>query len=468
MPALLLISFLLSSLFRFGVKDQDFYSYYYIGKGVAQGKDMYKDFADNKGPVWYLAFSGLYFVFGNNLTEALVISSTVFDLVAVVLLLELVTEWFGQSKWGVAGDLLTAILVLIFYKSLSMGVLIGGLYSENLANIFLFAAFLLFNRKRDWWSGIFFTSAIFTRLTFLFFGPMFFILRWSGKTKSLWLDKWMLGIFCGFGLVFLLLVYFGSLGDMINNMIKFNISFGSLYSFADKLAGLGKVVTLDIRLLLCSVMTILGWGLVLWRKRWGMKLMASALAGSSLIISFFCNGVFYTHQYLQFVLAGVGIIYFVIISGGLRAMFIPILVSLVLATVVTFPFYVLTAKALAYPNNIRSVPALPEVTTHKYLQVIPFYPSLYFSYNRSSPNRYYDQFFLSKYSSLDPNMDIIRYEALSTTTLKQTAFLVVRQKGVEDVMTKEYLQNFKRKFNLRLVRTATFNGGEMDVYLTGI
>src|SRR3989344_3272691 len=76
---IIITSFLVSLSFLWGNIDPDFFSFYYIGRGVAQGKDMYVDFADNKGPVLYFFFSVLYLFFKNNYKLALIVTSTILD-----------------------------------------------------------------------------------------------------------------------------------------------------------------------------------------------------------------------------------------------------------------------------------------------------------------------------------------------------------------------------------------------------
>ncbi len=462
---LLVISWLVSLLFHFGVKDQDWYSFYYVGRGVATGQDMYKDFSDNKGPVWYILMAGLYKIFGNNPGEALVVSSAVLDTAAVWLLLSLVSGWFGEGRWGGFKKYTWAILVLLFYKSLSMGTLIGGMYAENLANIFLFAAFLLFDRRRDEWSGWLLAMAVFTRPTYLVFGAVFPALRWSGEIKSPGLYKWGAGFLAGILMVILPSLYFGSFKDLIGNLIIFNIKYGGAYSLTARFLRIMAVLKLDLRLIVCLAITLLGWFWIIKKEDRKTKLWVSVLAGGSFLATF-GSGVFYTHHFLQFVPAATGVTYYLIRQEKIKMIFKPLLVSLGLLTICTFPLFLLTAKMVVYPNNIRPAPQIPETATHKYLEVVPFYPSLYFSYNKNSPDRYYQGFMLSKKYNPNPEADMARHAALDKNIVRETTFLVVRPSGLTDGVDDEYLRNFKGRFGLVLVRTVSFTGGKIDVYLS--
>lgn len=68
---ILCLSLPFSLLLFNGKIDPDFFSYYYIGRGMNLGMDMFKDFADNKGPIQYLFYALLYKIFNNNYRLAL-------------------------------------------------------------------------------------------------------------------------------------------------------------------------------------------------------------------------------------------------------------------------------------------------------------------------------------------------------------------------------------------------------------
>jgi hypothetical protein len=80
---MLFISFIFSLFLINREINRDYFTFYYVGKGVAHGMDMYGDFADNKGPITYLVFTIIYFLFSDNYLLGLVLSSTFIDAMAV-------------------------------------------------------------------------------------------------------------------------------------------------------------------------------------------------------------------------------------------------------------------------------------------------------------------------------------------------------------------------------------------------
>jgi Gpi18-like mannosyltransferase len=179
---LLVVSFVISNLFWLGGVDPDYYDFYYIGRGVAGGQNMFRDFADNKGPVLYLTFAGMYKVFGDNLGLALVTTSTFLDVVAVWLTVYLLGLWLvdGEareylSKWWVM------VLLMMFYKSLTIGIFMGGVYAESIAFPLFLISLIMLEKKRLFWSGMFFALCVLTRQSFVYFAVFYIWKMMQGK-----------------------------------------------------------------------------------------------------------------------------------------------------------------------------------------------------------------------------------------------------------------------------------------------
>ena len=76
--------------------DQDFFSMYYVGRGVAAGQNVFRDFSDNKGPLVYWFFAGLFKIFGYNYTTSVFWGLVVLDAIGIFLWLEVVSKWVEQ------------------------------------------------------------------------------------------------------------------------------------------------------------------------------------------------------------------------------------------------------------------------------------------------------------------------------------------------------------------------------------
>jgi len=219
-------SMVVAVLLFFGRIDQDFYSFYYIGRGINEGKEMFRDFPDNKGPVLYVFFMLLNFFFKENTRLAVVIGNGLLDSISLYLLFRILRDFYGIRFEKKASVVFALISLCLVYKSFSIGSLMGGIYSETLGMIFFLSAFWLFKSRKFFTAGLFFTFSIFTRISFLFFFPFFSLAPFIDKEKQGGLSIFIKGIFCGFIAIILPFILSRNFNDLINNMLIYNLNYG--------------------------------------------------------------------------------------------------------------------------------------------------------------------------------------------------------------------------------------------------
>lgn len=442
-----IISLVVSSLFYWTNIDPDYYSFYYVGRGIVHGQNMFRDFADNKGPVLYLIFAGLNIVFGRNYGLALVIGSTLLDFFVISILLVLINEWWKKGNGDICCKWWFAVGITIIYKAFTLGMYMGGIYSESVGNIFLFLTMLLWVRKRYWWSGILFTLAFFCRQSFLLFLPIFFIEFLRLKNTSA-IFKWLIAMVFATSLVLGYLYLSGSWIYFWRNAVLFQ------GNYAIAVQGLHW---LSVGLLLVNDLKILWLITVLWvsvlvmlarlsfeRFRLIMLILCSVVATLGIGISF-------PHHYFQMFLAVASVLSMLVV-GNKKAKRVGVfgLVSGVLVALASILFSVnLGAKN---GGGLKTTTLIyPEISSKKYMVVVPYYPRYYLDYNRSAPDRYYQQFFLSSVYNSDPHSNIDDHLGLTKDKLSATAFLVLDHSTLDNILVKEYLNNFGETFGLKIV-----------------
>lgn len=166
-----IVSAIISLLFYWGRIDSDFFAFLYVGQGILDGNDMYRDFADNKGPVLYLFFAFLRLIFGNHYAAMLFVGSAILDAATIVLVFAII-----KRVWGVAIPMTRAPIIIAFatlsvawYKSFFLGYFPGGIYSESIAIPLLLGSVLMVSNNKPLKGGILFSLSVLTRLSMIFF-----------------------------------------------------------------------------------------------------------------------------------------------------------------------------------------------------------------------------------------------------------------------------------------------------------
>ncbi len=173
------------SLFVFlGKIDQDFFAFYYIGRGITEGLNLYRDIAENKGPVLYWFFAFLFKIFKANYSGALFFSNWLLDTVSIFLITKLLSKWIKYDFTPrTFRKVLLLLFIVLYYKSFSIGMVMAGTYSENIALLLLVVSLLFYENKKNLISGIFFGLAVFCRQTVFFFS-LFYLYRLIAEKKA--------------------------------------------------------------------------------------------------------------------------------------------------------------------------------------------------------------------------------------------------------------------------------------------
>lgn len=462
---ILLGSFLISNLFWFGPIDQDFYSFYYIGQGVSEGHRMYADFAENKGPILYIFFALLYFVFKGNYIWALIFGATIIDALSLFVIFKILERNF-KFVWSKnkALNILFIIFCLTLYKSFSMGYNMGGLYSENLGMLLLVLGYWALGSKRYISSGIFFSLSILTRLSFLAFTPLFLVEFIFSKKDRKKILRFIIG-----GLIPLILsfIYFhatNDLKDFFYSSVTQNFGLLKLNSnlpLSILLVSLSQT-RIFLTLTISSIIVVI---IVLSKKQLKEKAILSALFIGS-VASSFAGGygnIFYYHHFFQFNFLAIATLSLIATLRNTRTFFIPILSILAFFIFLNYYFFINSSF-----KNFQAVkvshPVISEISSKKYLIVTPHYPMYYFIYDKKAPDRYFQYFSLSKYFSKDTEKNIARHLRLMDKKTSQTAFMFVNRGSSDRKIIEEYKNNFEKEFNLKKINTYHDLDATIEIY----
>ena len=451
---ILFLSFVVAGFLLIGNIDPDFFSYYYIGRGINDGKDMFRDFADNKGPVLYLFFALLYFLFGNNYNLALIAGNGALDAISIYFLFRLLMDSYGfQIKKINISNVTLIIFFVLLYKSFSISSFMGGVYSEQLGMVFLTLSLWKYEQKNHALSGLLFTLSILTRSSFLFFIIIFPIISLIKKYKSSSLIAFGKGIVICIVPIALFFIITGSIGDFIYNAFVFNIQYASATS-DKRLFSLFNASLVETRIILIFLyVTLFVFIGIFFSKDKKKSLLLATIYISSLLVTS-PGGIFYSHHFLQFML--VTFITFALFQKWVLKMY-PLLVIVMVFVVGNYVIYV------AIPRQ-SFTPSIPEVSKAEYLMVVPYYPRFYFTFEKQAPDRYYQPFFISDFYNKNSAEDLKRHKALDKDKLKNTLFMMVESSEADKQMTAEYLQKFGSTFQLTKQKAYQYENGKIELY----
>ncbi len=450
----LLISGLISLLFLAGTINPDFFSFLYIGQGVLEGGDMYRDFADNKGPVLYLFFALLRLLFGEHFGAMLVIGSAALDGITAFLLFKIITD-----VWHIKLPTRTPLLLLIllgavaWVKSFSMGPLPGGVFSENIAIPLLLGSVLLTVKNKPFAGGLVFALSVLTRLTSAFFIIYLFALLLQQRNKKNLL-LFFVGTLTPTILFSMWFFVHGSFSDFINHMLLWNISYG-YQTTAEKIASIFGLARMAPHVGLSWIIVGVGTLIATLTQPASEKRIALALYVSSLL-SITAAGIFYIHHAMQLILAFFFSLTLIsrLIWGRTLTIVCVTLFSLLLP--LNYAAYAYNGGPLSRLSLQHTPPVIKEIENLPYLHMIGD-PRYYFLYHKKSPDPYFIPDMLKSSLSAESQRNIEHHKALSPELIKKTAFIAVEQYAPDIKATQEYLDTFSQTFAL-VERARYFDG----------
>jgi len=448
------LSFAVAGLLLIGNIDPDFFSYYYVGRGIIDGQDMFRDFTSNKGPVLYLFFALLYFLFGTNYNLALVVGNGILDAISIYYLFRLLMHRYDLQKKLTIPSAVLILFSVLLYKSFSISSFTGGVYSEQLGMMFLILSLWKYERRKHVLSGFLFALSVLTRVSFLFFIIIFPIISLVRKHKITPLLSFGKGIMICIIPTALFFTITGSMRDFIYNTVVFNIQYAR--ATADlRLFSLINVSFLETRIILIFLyVTFFVFIATFFSKDKNKSLLIATLYISS-ILATNPGGIFYPHHFLQFML-----VTFIAFSFFHKRVpnILPILVIVMVFVVGSYAMYAVASRQSFMP------PSIPEVSRAEYLVVVPYYPQFYFTFNKEAPDRYYQPFFLLDYFNENSAEDVKRHKALNKDKLKKTLFMIVEFSETDKELTSEYLQKFGRVFQLSKKKVYQYENGRIELY----
>jgi len=438
--------------------DQDNFAFLYAGKGLLQGKGIFADFADNKGPLIYCWYSLLYFLFKERYRLILFISHLIIDTLAIFL-----ASTFGEKilSDGKPKNLLKnyifilLILTIVLYKSASLGPPLAGFYPEQIEILLLLTGFhkLIKYKKRSWFTaGICFALAILSRQTAVFFSPVVLYLfadkYLKKKTTFSHLGNILLGGMVVFATLAAIAIYAKNFKAMIDNMITFNLTYGQSIDIYKKLPSL-----LHWSASTFVVSTVLLMLKDFWNWKDENKYLFRILSISGLL-SIFVGGIVYHHHFLQLAifLIPVALAYYSKVSPKCLLPTDIATLLFLLSSCVTFTAYnIKTAKQDSCQKEATAViKNAVKATDSTYIQVVPYYPEYYLRTGYNSPDRYYQQFFVLSYYNKENTRYVEEHKKLSgNKKLDETLFVTVSKNSFDKQMIKEYIQNFGSAFDLK-------------------
>jgi len=417
-------------LFLFGKIDQDFFSFYYIGRGVANGAGMYQDFADNKGPVLYIFFATLYKIFGKNYLTALIFSSTLIDGLSLFAFYLFLKKNFNVSlPKNILLQLFFIIFTVAFYKSFSIGSFMGGFYAETLGVMFIVSSILFLVYKRYFISGVAFSLAFLCRLTLFFWIIYLFYLFLSQKPTV----KKFLYVMCGFFVpIAFFLAFFlirGSLQSMLANVFFFNLSYATSVKFLFFMQ-IKSVIFFETRIIVSLIFSLII--LLLMFKNFDKKTVEFGYMFFSGVLASFVGGLFYFHHYVQFSLIFLFLIFHFNrkYDRKLGAFFI-FLTSILL--IINYSLFFKTSKLFSN-SDVEYIESLD----NEYIQVVSYYPELYIRSGKYSFDRYYQVFQLSSFYNTNSSMFLFDHLNSMENYSDKIAFVFVEINDFDIRISDEY------------------------------
>lgn len=459
-----IVSFLISLLLLIGRIDPDFFAYYYVGRAVMWGRDMFTDVAESKGPVTYLFFAALYWLFGRNYGPGIILASTILDAVSSILLFILVRRWLNWKP--PSGRWLQWIMVsalVLYLKSFSINSLQGGLYSEQIGlPLLLFS--LLSIEKRQWWTaGISFGCAVLARQSLAGYLLFVFVRLLIQKNIRLHLAQFLIGlgmVMSGFALaVWLNGEWFWAIENMI-----LSVRWYSQATAPDHWRSVAIVLFREFRLLIALIFTV--FFLLRSRVRRDAPLFFSLLAllaGGA--VSVFAGSLVWDHHFLQlaplFVVCAFASVLFARHDYVLR-FFGSILAF---SVVVAYAEYMLIGSQIGQ-RLVDEIPLTSEVAKKKYMIVYSLSPRVYIDYEKESPDRYYNPDFSlnPEYFGVYSSLAVSRHLAMGEEKARNTAFVFFSDANTRDVRYGWYLDLIRGPFHLKKQADYLFGSLRMEVY----
>lgn len=444
-----------------GEVDPDFFSQYYVGRGMVAGKLMYGNFTDNKGPVLYLFFAGLDLVFGDNYGLALGAGSFVLNSLLIWGVVSLVDEVVERKRIKLVSEV-AFLGVMILYLLWSFAW--GGIFAEGVGMTFLVWAAIYSKRKRNLVSGMLFAGAVLSRQTLGLFLPyLVYLSYYNGGEIKKNLGRFILGA----GLVGMValggLAVTHDLGNFVHNSISVALNYVAttnrlrwpyviyrLYDSGFYRPILG-VVLIEIA---CT------WEFLKRKKRRGeiMILLVCSAAAT------FSGGVMYTHHFLQLALifgVAFGILVFEFKYKYVRA---GVMLVMAIAVIDWQVKYFLQLDRGNFLTLDYKPAGVPQIEQKKYLMVVSYHPKLYFDYDKQSPDKYFMPFFISTFFNSKAESEQMLHAENMRSKLGETAFVFIKSDTFNSKMADDYLDVFEKRFSLVKVGEQQLPGATMEIY----
>jgi len=446
-----------------GWVDQDFFSYYYIGQGILEGRAMYSDFFENKGPVSYGFFALLAAIFGDNYGWALVAASTVVDAAAVFFGLLAMKEWYGakESGWWGKRPWLEAAAVTIIYKSLSIGVLMGGVYTQSIAMALLAASWWLMEKRRFGWSGVLISCSVMARQTMVFFLVPSLVRLIVKKAGPEAVVRWMAG---GAGAVMIILAVVGGMEgpeSMFENMVTLSTSYSRSVS-PDWLKNVMTKAVYEVRLIYMFILVVVGTVYVWSRESRQEKWWFGSVVGASLM-STYVGGIFYFHHFVQMAPAVAASYFFRPRTGTGKIVYRWVITIILVAVASGYGAYLWMGKTnLPYTLNYR-LPKIKEMDGKKYLVAVGF-PRLYIDYKMQSPDRYFFPNWIVFIEGEMREKHQKQHFSMDRDRVRQTAFISIKSTIFPKEVSDVYMAKAVSAFDLERKNIYEYGGVQFEVW----
>lgn len=455
---ILVLSGTISTLFFYGNIDPDFFSFYYIGRGMLKGLSLYQDLADNKGPVLYFFFAMLNFIFGNNYRAALFFASTLLDTITIYYSVRLVYKWINKKIQPRKFLLIFLILFFtVFYKSFEIDIYqesYGGIYAETLAMSFLVLSLFSLECKKTYVSGLFFALSVLSRQSVVFF-IFLFIVRGFFKYKKL---KIVLEMFVGtvIGLTLVIGVYVllgGSLSSMYSTVIAFNLNYAKAIKH-EYFHSLIFILESETRILWGIVVSIiLSFYAIFRRKDKAVSIFVFTLFVVSFLSTFY-SGMIHPHYLAQLCLLFIVVLFCTFHDK--RWITLAIVIVLSYSLFFSYRNYMTATKDEKSGINSHVLNTI-KIKNKEYLRIITYYPRYYLDSEKLSPDRYFTPYFLSERFNDRSSEERESHLLNMTDKAKNTLFVSVVKNEFDEKTSQEYLNFFGNSLSLK----------EVDVYHEG-
>lgn len=459
-----IFSFLFSLLLLSG-PIEDFFVFYHAGRVVAQGGEIYRDLADDKGPVTYIFFSFLYRIFGSYYNWAIIFASTVLDALLCIFSFFILQKWTGFSLPKEAMWQYVLSFTLVGYiKSFSIGTVAAGVYSEQIAMVFLLVSFLLIQKKHIFTSGFVFALAIFSRQSIIFFLIIPILLLFPKKRNVLF-------FLCGVLLltvIFLLYWWQKGLLFPVWEMMVQSVGKYRAATLPYRLSNITTTLFVQIRILF-SIIFVGVFSIRVFQslKQRGKHIFFFCLLITS-ALSVFAGAEVWGHHFLQW--SPLLLFCFFWIHTYFRTdRIFQLLGAIVFVSVVASYVGYIAIGAISGASLSQKWPIPREIAQKKYLVTVPFFDQLYVDYQKESPDRYlHSDFWMNdrRYGSWAKHV-VSEHEALSEKRLQDTAFVFLSRDNSTN-QYQWYLDTFADRFHLVKQTTYDINSMRMEIYFSAL